>query len=160
MFLVGFSSKNDRGAPWAKAGSNPTVVEEDFNLFHNNCTLVRAVMGLFATDRWGGASIDSKFEAKDGIFDAFRVKTVPMIFNDRYNGRSGRGVNIGRNDKILGKLKRVAGLIPEMYVGTWIGERGGRDADCFSKFFKEKYRFVNVITVVHGDIAVSRFGAP
>ena len=120
MFLVEFSSKNNRGAPWAKAGSNPTVVEEDFNLFHNNCSLVRAVMGLFATDRWGGASINSKFKAKDGNFDAFRVKTVPIIFNDGYNGRSSRGVNIGCNDKILGKIEGVAGLIPEMYVGAGV----------------------------------------
>jgi hypothetical protein len=43
LFLMGFSSKDDRRTPRAKTWANPTVVKKDLNLGHDDLALMRTI---------------------------------------------------------------------------------------------------------------------
>ena len=78
LFLMGFDSKDDGGVPSALAQANQTIVEENLNLGHNDLAFMGPITRLPAADWWQPASINSKFEMKDGFHDARRIKAIPI----------------------------------------------------------------------------------
>ena len=75
---MGFDSKDDGGVPSALAQANQTIVEENLNLGHNDLAFMGPITRLPAADWWQPASINSKFEMKDGFHDARRIKAIPI----------------------------------------------------------------------------------
>ena len=82
LFLMGFGSENDGGASSALAQSNPTIVEENLNLGHDDLAFMKPITRLTVADWWRPASINSKFKMKDGFHGASGVKAIPIGLND------------------------------------------------------------------------------
>jgi hypothetical protein len=127
---------------------------------HNNLALVRSVMWLLAADRGRAASIDSKFKMEDRMFNAGRVETIPMGFDDGNNSGTNGWSNIGADDKVLFELREVAFAVPKVDVGVRVRERSRGMTNRFAITLKKEDTLVNIITVVHWDITIGRFGAP
>ena len=70
------------------------------------------------------------------------------------------GCNIGANDEVLGEFREVPVIVPKVDIGACVNERGRGVADCFPVLLKLKDAVVNVVAVVHWDVAVRRLGAP
>ena len=62
--------------------------------------------------------------------------------------------------KFLFQFRKVTLAIPEMDVRTSVGERGGRMTGGFAVLFKKEYVLVNVVTVIHRNVAIGRFESP
>jgi hypothetical protein len=78
MLLMRLGGEDDRGAPRPITFTDPSVAEEDFNVLHDNLTLVRPIMGLLATNGGGTTSVDGEFEVEDRKLNAGRIEAVPM----------------------------------------------------------------------------------
>jgi hypothetical protein len=161
LFLMGFISENNGGAQSALAQANPTIVEENLNLGHNDLAFMRPITRLPAADWWRPASINSKFEMKDGLHDASRVKAIPIGLNDGDNASTDSRFGIRTDNEILVKFRKVTVAIPEMDVRASIGEGNRRVADGFAvMFFKNEHTFINEHTVLHRDVAIKGFRSP
>jgi hypothetical protein len=64
------------------------------------------------------------------------------------------------NDEVLVKFGKVAFSVPKVNVGAGVGEGSGRVADRTTVLFEKKDAVVDVIAVVHGNVAIDRFRAP
>jgi hypothetical protein len=84
LFLMGFG-EDIGGTPSSQAQSNPTIVEENLNLGHNDLVFMGPITRIPAADWWRPASINSEFEMKDGFHDASRIKAIPIGLNDGDN---------------------------------------------------------------------------
>ena len=153
-------NKNDEGAPSALTQANPTIVEENLNLGHNDLAFMGPITRLPAADWWRPASINSEFEMKDGFHDASRIKAIPIGLNDGDNASTDSRIGISTDNEILVKFRKVTLAIPEMDVRASFGEGNGRVADGFAVTFKNEHTLINVVTVLHRDIAIKRFRSP
>ena len=72
------------------------------------------------------------------------------------NGRFG----IRTNNKIFFEFRKVTLGIPEMNVRASAGEGGGRMADGFAVLFEKEHALIDVVTVIHRNVAISGFGSP
>jgi hypothetical protein len=97
---------------------------------------------------------------KDRFHNTGRVKAVPIRLDDGDNASTDGRVNIRTNKEILFELGKVTLAIPEMDVRASVGEGSGGMADGFARTFKKEYTLVNVVTVVHRNIVIGRFGSP
>jgi hypothetical protein len=79
VFLVGFGSKDNEGAPWTAAFINPVIVEQGDDVVHDDVGFVRAVVGFWTADWIGGAGVDAELEAQDRVPSAVLVETVPPL---------------------------------------------------------------------------------
>jgi hypothetical protein len=75
---VRFGGKDNQGAPGALTNADPTVVEENIKMLHNDFAFVRTVVWFAATNGRGAAGVDTKFEIEDGEANAFGIEAVPM----------------------------------------------------------------------------------
>ena len=150
LFLMGFGRENDGGAPSALVQSNPTILEDNLNLGHNNLAFVRPITRFPAADWWRPTSINSKFEMKkDGSHDASRVKAIPIGLNDGDNASTDSRFGIRTDNEILVKFRKVTLAIPEMDVRASVGEGNRRVIDGFAVTFKKEDTLVNVVTVLN-----------
>jgi hypothetical protein len=78
LLLVGFGSQNNGQTPRSFAKVDPTVVEENFEMFHNDPALVGTIMRPLAADGGKPACVDAEFEIEDWEVNAGRVKTIPV----------------------------------------------------------------------------------
>jgi hypothetical protein len=127
---------------------------------HDNLAFVGSIMGFFTTDRRRATSIDSKFKVENWVLDASRIKTVPMGLDDGNNRGTNSRVDVGVNDKILFKFREVTLSIPKVNISTGVREWGWWMANSFAITLEEEDALVNIVAVVHRNVAVSRFGAP
>ena len=125
---MGFGSEDNGGTPSSKAQSNPTIVEKNLYLGHNDHALMRPITRLSAAYWWRPASINSKFEMKDGFHDTSRVKAIPIRLNDGDNASTDSRIGIRTDDKILVEFRKVTLVIPEMDVRASVGEGNRRVA--------------------------------
>jgi hypothetical protein len=133
LFLMGFGSKNDGGAPSALTQANPTIVEENLNLSHNDLAFMVPITRLPAANWWRPAStINSEFEMKDGFHDASRIKTIPIGLNDGDNAGTDSRIGISTDSDFFSKFREVTLAIPEMDARASVGEGNGRVADGFA----------------------------
>jgi hypothetical protein len=61
-----------------------------------------------------------------------------MGLDDVDNSGTNGGVDVGRDVKIFGELREIVRVIPEVYVGASVFERGGGVADCFPVLREEE----------------------
>ena len=160
VFLVRFGGKDNGRAPRPETFPDPAVGFEDVNVGHDDLTLVRSVVGFLAADRRRGASVDSKFEIENRKLDACAVEAVPVRLNDVDDSGADLGSNIEANDEVLGKFWKVSFTIPQVDVGADVGKRFRWVAEGSAELFELEDALVKVVAVIHGDIAVDRFGAP
>jgi hypothetical protein len=72
MLLMRLCCKENGGAPGGSAQMDPTVVQEHLDVCHNHGAFVRSIVGLMATNEGRrAASVNTKFESKDGVAHAF-----------------------------------------------------------------------------------------
>ena len=126
----------------------------------NDNTFVGPVVWFPAADRGGGTGIEGEFEVQDGFLDASRVEAVPMGLNDGSNGGTSGRVGVGADDKVLDELGIVAGMVPEMDIGTDVFERCRRMADSVAILLEQEDVFVDVVAVIDWDVTIDRFGSP
>jgi hypothetical protein len=55
LFLVRFGGKDDGGSPGPFAWVDPTIIEENIDLIHDDFTFMRSVVRFSAAD-WGGTT--------------------------------------------------------------------------------------------------------
>jgi hypothetical protein len=67
---------------------------------------------------------------------------------------------IRTNNEILVKFRKVTLAFSEMDVRASVGEGNRRVADGFTVTFKKEHTLINVVTVLHRDIAVKGFRSP
>ena len=146
---MGFGSKNDGGARSTLTQANSTIVEENLNLSHNDLAFMGPITRLPAANWWQPTSINSEFEMKDGFHDVSRIKAIPIGLNDGDNVGTYSRIGISTDNEILFKFREVMLAIPEMDV-----------ADCFAVTFKKEHTLIDVVTVLHRDVAIKRFGSP
>ena len=106
LFLMGFGSKNDGGAPSALTQANPTIVEENLNLSHNDLAFMGPITRLPAANWWQPTSINSEFEMKDGFHDVSRIKAIPIGLNDGDNASTDSRIGIRTDNEILVKFRK------------------------------------------------------
>jgi hypothetical protein len=160
MFLMRFGGKNDGGTPGAITFTNPTVAEEDIDMFHDDLAFVGTVVRFLAAYRRRGASIDGKFKIENGKSDASRIETVPMRLDDRDDRRADGRVDGRPDNKILGEFSDVAIVVPLMDIRANVGKWCRRMTDGAAVLFEEEDTLINVVAVIHGNVMVGRFGAP
>jgi hypothetical protein len=80
---------------------NPFVVEQDFNLFHDDLPFMGPIMRFAATDGGRGTSVDAKFKTEDRETNAGGIKAIPVVFDDRDNFRADNGIDIGSNIEVF-----------------------------------------------------------
>jgi hypothetical protein len=117
-------------------------------------------MRLLATDRRRIASVDGKFEVKDGKFDASAIETVPVRLDDIDNSLAGGWRNVGTKNEIFVKFGEVTSTIPNMDVSADVDKRFRWMANGGAKLFKFKNAIVDIVAIIHGDITVDGLGAP
>ena len=88
------------------------------------------------------------------------LEAVPVGLDDIDEGLPNIRGNIGINNKVLGKFGKIPVADPMMDVGSSMGEGYGGVTDCFPVLFEFEDATVDVITVVHGNVMVHRFGSP
>jgi hypothetical protein len=94
VFLVGLHVENDGGSPRAIAWLNPTVVQQNLYMGHDDGSFMRTVV-RFATTDWGrAAGIHTKFKANDGVMNAFGIKTVPVLVDNGDDFMTSVGVDV------------------------------------------------------------------
>ena len=89
--MVRFGGKDNQGAPGALTNADPTVVEENIKMLHNDFAFVRTVVWFAATNGRGAAGVDTKFEIEDGEANAFGREAVPMRLDNIDDSGSTRG---------------------------------------------------------------------
>ena len=98
---------------------------------------------------------------KDGFHDASRVKAIPIGLNDGDNASTDSRFGIRTDNEILVKFRKVTLAIPEIDVRASVKEGNRRVADGFAvTFFKKEHTLINVITVLHRDVAIKGFRSP
>jgi hypothetical protein len=127
---------------------------------HDDLALMRAIPRLLAADRRRSTSIDGEFKIQNGKLDASAIKAVPVRFNDINNGSANCRVDVGTNIEVLGKFGKVTLTIPEMNIGTDVGEGLRWMANGFAILFKLEDALVDIVTVVDRNVTVDRLGAP
>jgi hypothetical protein len=129
-------------------------------VLHDNLTLVRPIMGLLATDGGRTTSVDGEFEVEDRKLNAARIEAVPMGFDDGDDGRAGGRVNSRTDNKVIGEFGEVPSAVPKVKIGAIVGERGRGMTNRTSVLLKKKDAIVNIVAVVHGNVAIDRLRAP
>jgi hypothetical protein len=119
-----------------------------------------AISRLLAADRRRGAGFNGKFEVKDGKLDAGTIEAIPMRLDDVYDSFTNLWGNIDTDNEVFVELRQVTLTLPEMDVGADIDKRFGRVADGLAKLFKFKDALIDVIAIIHWNIAVNGLGAP
>jgi hypothetical protein len=160
VFLVRFGGEDNRGAPGALADADPTVVQKDMEVFHDDLAFVGSVVRFAAAYGRRAAGIDTKFEIENGEANAGRIKTVPMRLDNCNDGGADRGGSGGVDNEILREFSGVTGLIPEVDIGTGIDERDEGLVDSTTVTFEEENGIVNVIAVIEGNVAIIWFWSP
>jgi hypothetical protein len=160
MLLMRLGGEDDRGAPRPITFADPSVAKEDFNVLHDNLTLVRPIMGLLATNGGGTTSADGEFEVEDRKLNAGRIEAVPMGFDDGNDGRADGRVNSRTDNKVLGEFGKVLSAVPKVKIGAIVGERGRGMTNRTAVLLKKKDAIVDIVAVVHGNVAIDRLRAP
>jgi hypothetical protein len=158
--LMRLGGKDDGRTPRSTALTDPTVAEENVDMFHDDLALVRPAMWFLATHRRRAAGVDSEFEMKDGKLDASGVKAVPMRLDDGDDGGADSGSDGRPNNKILGEFIDVAVVVPQVDVGARIGEWCGRVTDGTTVLFEQEDALIDIVAAVHGNALIGRLGAP
>jgi hypothetical protein len=161
VFLMRLGSKDNGWTPGAIATTDPTVIEQNLDVSHNDFAFVRSIVRLLlATDRGRATSVNGEPKVEKREFYTSWIKTVPVQFNDEDNGRVDGRVNVWATNEVLGKSGKVAVAIPEMDVSASIGKWNERVTDSFAVAFKKEYTVINVVAVIHWDVLVKWFWAP
>jgi hypothetical protein len=127
---------------------------------HNDFAFMGPIMGFFAADSRGSAGINGEFKVEDRVLDTSGVETVPMGLDDVDDGGTNGGIDVGRDVEIFGEFREIACAIPEVDVSASVFERFGGVANGFAVLREEEDAVIDVVGVVHVDVAVDGFGAP
>ena len=160
MLLMRLGGEDNRGSPGSKTWTDPTIGLEDFEMFHDYFAFVRSATRFLTTDGRRSAGVDGKFETQNRFLDAGAMKAVPMGLDNVDNGGADFWVDVEADDEVLGKFRQIALTIPEMDIGADVNEGFRRVADGLPALLKFKDRVVDVVGVVHRDVAVNRLGSP
>lgn len=160
MLLVWFGGKDDGGAPGPKAFADPAISFEDFQMRHDDGTFVGSIARFLAADGRGSAGVNGKFEVEDRKFDAGTVEAIPMGLDDVDDGFASFRGDIDAYDEVLVELWQVALALPKMDVSADVDKGFRGMADGLAKLLEFEYALVDVIAVVHWNVAVDGLGAP
>ena len=82
-------------------------MRQGIDLLHDDLRLVRSVVGLGAADWVGGAGVDAKLEAQDGVAGSVLVETIPTVLDDRTNLSVDDRVDVVADAKPRKELRHV-----------------------------------------------------
>lgn len=127
---------------------------------HDDLAFVRSVVGFLTTDRWRSAGINCEFEIEDRKLDTGTIEAVPVRLDDVDNGSADVGSDIETDAEIFLEFRKVALTVPYMNISADVEEGCGGMANGFTKLLELEDTLVNVIAVIHCDIAVDRLRTP
>ena len=115
----------------------------------------------FPAADWGGStSVDCKLEVQDGQFNACTVEAIPVRLDYIDNGLADIRGSIRSDDKVLVEFREVSVKHPCVDVGTVVDKGLWGSAYGFAILLEFKDAVVNVVAVVHGNVAVQWLRAP
>ena len=160
VFLMRLRSEDNRGSPWSVARADPTIMEEDVDVGHDDFAFVGPVVWFSATDGWRTAGVDAKLKTKDWFSDAFRVETIPVFLDDGGYLGPYRRTDVVADHKVFLELATVDNWVPSTDISAIIDKIEGFFGNCFAVFFEEEHAFVDVVAIVQRNVAVLRFWPP